>query len=174
MANAATLKFEMGPCSRCGGSGHFSSCQRFGTVCFKCAGRKIAPTRRGAKAIAAIREFKAAQFSVAVENLQPGDRYAYDGRTVTVASVATSGGSRYGWTNPATGVQEWRDYITVEFAAPVKTDFGPVSSHCYIPGMTVVRAVSGADWDQVVAFARTLKGVDVIEPVLEPAPAVGR
>jgi hypothetical protein len=35
-------------CTRCGGSGHFSYCERFGTTCFKCEGAKlqiITPTK---------------------------------------------------------------------------------------------------------------------------------
>jgi hypothetical protein len=37
------------PCTRCGGSGHYSYCQRFGTTCFKCDGNKlqtVTPTKR--------------------------------------------------------------------------------------------------------------------------------
>jgi hypothetical protein len=37
------------PCTRCGGSGHYSYCERFGTTCFKCDGNKlqtVTPTKR--------------------------------------------------------------------------------------------------------------------------------
>jgi hypothetical protein len=42
-----TIPFEDETCSRCGGSGHFSYCQRYGTTCFKCAGRGLTLTKRG-------------------------------------------------------------------------------------------------------------------------------
>ena len=45
-----TLETET--CSRCGGSGNFSYCQRYGTMCFKCGGKKIVLTKRGAAAAA--------------------------------------------------------------------------------------------------------------------------
>jgi len=28
-------------CSRCNGTGHYSSCQKYGTICFKCEGSKV-------------------------------------------------------------------------------------------------------------------------------------
>jgi hypothetical protein len=39
--------FERVTCSRCGGSGNYSYCQRYGTVCFKCGGRKAVYSARG-------------------------------------------------------------------------------------------------------------------------------
>lgn len=33
-------------CSRCGGSGHYSYCERYGTSCFKCEGNKMTLPRR--------------------------------------------------------------------------------------------------------------------------------
>lgn len=44
--------FETETCSRCGGSGHYSYCQMYGTVCFGCSGRKLRLTKRGAAAFA--------------------------------------------------------------------------------------------------------------------------
>src|SRR5207249_1748734 len=41
------LFFESETCSRCGGSGHYSYCQRYGTTCFKCGGRTTVLTKRG-------------------------------------------------------------------------------------------------------------------------------
>lgn len=45
-----TSGFETVTCSRCGGSGHYSYCQMYGTTCFKCRGRKVVFTKRGAAA----------------------------------------------------------------------------------------------------------------------------
>jgi hypothetical protein len=46
----AKFVFETTVCSRCGGSGHYSYCQMYGTKCFKCAGQKEVLTPRGAAA----------------------------------------------------------------------------------------------------------------------------
>jgi hypothetical protein len=48
--------FETRPCPRCGGSGHYSYCSRYGTTCFQCAGQKVALTKRGAAAKAFLAE----------------------------------------------------------------------------------------------------------------------
>jgi hypothetical protein len=40
-------KFETQPCGRCGGTGHYSYCQMYGTTCFQCAGRREVYTKRG-------------------------------------------------------------------------------------------------------------------------------
>ena len=42
--------FETKPCSRCGGSGHYSYCYSHGTKCFGCNGRGWQFTKRGAAA----------------------------------------------------------------------------------------------------------------------------
>ena len=42
--------FESETCSRCGGSGQFSYCQRYGSTCFKCSGNKQTLTKRGSAA----------------------------------------------------------------------------------------------------------------------------
>src|SRR5215470_11209158 len=70
-----TLLFENVPCSRCGGSGHYSYCQTYGTTCFKCAGDGATLTKRGAVAQAFLtqsRKRKAGEFQV-------GDHYLMDG-----------------------------------------------------------------------------------------------
>lgn len=43
---------ETTTCSRCGGSGNYSYCQRYGTTCFQCGGRKVVLTKRGSAAAA--------------------------------------------------------------------------------------------------------------------------
>lgn len=42
--------FETQTCGRCGGSGHYSYCQRYGTMCFGCNGTGRKLTKRGAAA----------------------------------------------------------------------------------------------------------------------------
>jgi len=44
------INFETEECSRCGGSGSHSYCQKFGSVCFKCGGSGKMFTVRGAAA----------------------------------------------------------------------------------------------------------------------------
>jgi hypothetical protein len=43
--------FEIKTCGRCGGSGHYSYCQRYGTRCFGCGGTGVTHTKRGAAAM---------------------------------------------------------------------------------------------------------------------------
>lgn len=43
----ATVTYETTTCTRCGGTGEFSYCQRFGTMCFKCKGKGKVLTKRG-------------------------------------------------------------------------------------------------------------------------------
>jgi hypothetical protein len=71
--NATTLETET--CSRCGGSGHYSYCTGYGTTCFKCRGRKVVYSKRGAAAadyLASLRKKRADQF-------QPGELIWVDG-----------------------------------------------------------------------------------------------
>ena len=46
----APAGLESEVCSRCGGTGNYSYCPRFGTRCFKCDGHKRVYTKRGAVA----------------------------------------------------------------------------------------------------------------------------
>lgn len=67
---------ESTPCTRCGGSGSYSFCTAHGSRCFKCGGKKIVLTKRGAIArdyITSLRvEIKAAK------ELVLGDVVKYD------------------------------------------------------------------------------------------------
>lgn len=160
-----TITYETETCSRCAGSGHYSRCQMYGTICFKCAGRKIAQSRAGAKAHKAVQAFIAEHFSVKVAELQVGDYIRHDGKARKIAAIQTDGG-RYGHQGP-NGETVWEDGVTVTFARSYKTAFGPVSSCCFHPNTVVVKAPTGADWDAVVAFARTIKkGCTVVETVV--------
>lgn len=48
---AKAYRLERETCSRCGGSGHYSYCQMYGSTCFKCHGKKETLTKRGAAAM---------------------------------------------------------------------------------------------------------------------------
>lgn len=45
-----SMGFEITTCSRCHGTGTHSYCQRYGTTCFKCRGKKVVRSIRGAAA----------------------------------------------------------------------------------------------------------------------------
>lgn len=60
--------FETEICSRCGGTGHYSYCLSFGTICFKCRGTGRCYTKRGKAA----RFFFENLLSMPASKLQPG------------------------------------------------------------------------------------------------------
>ena len=53
-----TQTLETKVCGRCGGSGHYSYCQMYGTTCFGCAGRKVVFTKRGLAANEYLRKLR--------------------------------------------------------------------------------------------------------------------
>lgn len=67
-----TLETET--CSRCGGTGQYSYCQRYGTKCFKCAGQKVTLTKRGAAAAAWLEELR----SVPAGEVKVGDLIRFE------------------------------------------------------------------------------------------------
>jgi hypothetical protein len=60
MMNETTtaLRLERETCSRCGGSGHYSYCQMYGTVCFGCRGKKVVLSKRGQVAANYLRQLR--------------------------------------------------------------------------------------------------------------------
>lgn len=62
--------FETQECSRCGGTGRYSWCQKYGDRCFKCAGSGRQFSKRGEAA----RSWYVQRLSVPVTELKPGDR----------------------------------------------------------------------------------------------------
>src|SRR5205823_10263506 len=69
------LMFESTGCTRCGGSGHYSYCQSYGTRCFKCAGKGVTLTKRGAVAQAYFRLLLSKRYI----DLEPGDKIRDEG-----------------------------------------------------------------------------------------------
>lgn len=57
-APEAVKSFETETCTRCGGSGHYSYCQMYGTTCFKCRGKGKTYSKRGESALAYARELR--------------------------------------------------------------------------------------------------------------------
>lgn len=65
----STPIFEHIPCKRCGGSGEYSYCPRFGRTCFRCNGSGNELTKRGAAA----QKFYHDMFTVKGSELVPGN-----------------------------------------------------------------------------------------------------
>jgi hypothetical protein len=80
MSEITTPRLERETCSRCGGSGHYSYCQMYGTTCFKCSGRKEVYTKRGAAALDYLKSLRSRPAS----EVKVGDQ-------IKVTSVTTSG-----------------------------------------------------------------------------------
>jgi hypothetical protein len=79
MSENTTARLERETCSRCGGSGHYSYCQRFGTTCFKCSGRKEVYTKRGAAALAYLKSLRSRPAS----EVKVGDQIKVTGVTMS-------------------------------------------------------------------------------------------
>jgi hypothetical protein len=71
-------KLERKTCGRCGGTGHYSYCQRWGTTCFGCGGQKEVLTKRGAAA----NEYLVRLRSKPAGELIPGDVVLWLGLTL--------------------------------------------------------------------------------------------
>jgi hypothetical protein len=150
MATKTTITYEIGSCSRCGGSGHYSYCQRYGTTCFKCAGSGKSITRKGASARAKIEEFIVANFTIAVADVKVGDLIRVSSSRVRVTAIEPGGCS------DPTGIP-WITF-TLKHRPPV-IDTG----WCVRSDQTVIRMPAGADWLRVVELARKLKGATITE-----------
>lgn len=78
-AQEPSTKFETKTCGRCGGSGHYSYCQSWGTVCFGCRGTRLQYTKRGAAA----RRYYDDSLKVRLDSLVIGDLMRVDGVTMS-------------------------------------------------------------------------------------------
>lgn len=78
------LGFEIENCSRCGGTGKYSYCQRYGTMCFKCGGNGWTYTKRGQVA----RNYYEQLCTVNGSDIKVGDIVSY--------TDVTLGGDAYG------------------------------------------------------------------------------
>lgn len=81
-----TNAIESEPCTRCGGSGHYSYCSMYGTVCFRCNGRKRTLTARGAATSTFLRGLR----EVAGDQIKAGDVIKLDGAVRRVVEVRQS------------------------------------------------------------------------------------
>lgn len=70
-------KLETVTCGRCGGTGQYSYCQRYGTTCFKCGGAKVLYTKRGQVAA----DFYTALLSKRADQIVVGESFRETGVT---------------------------------------------------------------------------------------------
>jgi hypothetical protein len=94
MSKNAITVFETETCTRCHGSGNYSYCERYGTRCFKCAGRKVTLTARGEAARAYLENLQ----TKSVKDLQVGDRALTHGMT--------HGGGSYSYIGTVTAIEK--------------------------------------------------------------------
>lgn len=80
------IKFHTQTCGRCGGSGHYSYCSMYGTVCFNCRGRKTVLTKAGSAASVACSIFLKSdpRVTARVGDLKPGDVVMGSDTVITV------------------------------------------------------------------------------------------
>lgn len=73
------MGFETTVCNRCGGTGHYSYCQAYGTRCFKCNGAGVVLTPKGMAALSFFRasmEIPASEVKVGmVHRSEPGSKW---------------------------------------------------------------------------------------------------
>jgi len=79
------LLFENVTCTRCGGTGHYSYCQMYGTVCFKCHGDGVTLTAKGRAA----QNWFTTKRKIKAGDLKVGDRYFFEGIGSTVKVTVT-------------------------------------------------------------------------------------
>lgn len=96
---AKSLLFESVPCPRCGGSGHYSYCSMYGSVCFKCHGDGNILTKRGFAAQCFLNDLR----SIPLEDFKPGDLMLCMGlgssKFAKVLSVSLLSGKEAGYIN---------------------------------------------------------------------------
>lgn len=112
------IPFETTECSRCGGSGHYSYCQQYGTVCFKCHGRGTTLTRRGAAA----HEIYTASLTRPASDVRVGQMIRVDGLPgvaptfwLTITEITPDAPSR-----SRSGDGPWIETPRLRFAGTVK------------------------------------------------------
>jgi len=141
--------FETETCSRCGGSGHYSYCQRYGTTCFRCGGRGYTLTKRGAAAN-----------SYLVGLLSKPAREIVPGMVIQQANVTMGGDVYHEWYKvESVGPDETKQTdLRLELKAVKNPERGMT---CYVSGDTVIRVSHTAEQkapliEKALAYQATL------------------
>jgi hypothetical protein len=137
-----TIRLEMEDCRRCGGTGLHSFNRSHGSVCYGCAGRKIARTAEAKVASEKLKTLASELASVAAAELEPG-------------AVIRENGRRKGWS----------EVVSVE---PDELNVGRVhvflsgNRHINYPGDTMLRRpMTDEEFAIYVETARQTAGVIV-------------
>ncbi len=150
----AKLIYDLESCSRCGGSGHYSYCQMYGTTCFKCGGSGKARTKAAKKSADAIEALKKSFYKLPAD-LKPGDRVYVDNFfkgnkrfTVWIKTIAPCP------LNPGTYV------ITPTDNSVSRSGMSSIGvlDNIPVPGPLTAEGLAA-----VFALAKTLKGVSIVE-----------
>ena len=94
------LKFEREACGRCGGCGRYSYCQMYGDTCFKCEGRGVVLTKRGALAAAYVRELR----SKPAKDVKVGDKVKFPHSSGYHTVTEISATDTTGWASMVNGI----------------------------------------------------------------------
>ena len=139
------IRFETGPCHRCGGSGRHSYCTMYGDKCFGCNGNGHVLTRNGSAAHQAIANAREKMCGVAAETLEPGMKVLLDGKWRRITNTE-------------------RDSTTYEAANMEAIRLGtPNMVYVKTFGTRVVLAPNAEQRKALIEKARTLKGASVVE-----------
>ena len=117
-------RFERVTCSRCGGSGSYSWCSRYGSTCFKCGGKKEVLTKRGAAAARYMNDLLSRPYAVVKVGdtircssvTMGGDVYSFWGKVVEIGRGVQRGAS----SDPVTGEMIPYESETVTFVTESK------------------------------------------------------
>lgn len=149
------IKYERKTCGRCGGSGRHSFCELHGDRCFGCGGTGIVLSAKGKRAKAALEGFLVARYGKPADAVQVGDQIRPGGvaKWVTVREITTGGGAFVDVNDAGERVE-----IPAVNLRTGRTTYG------YRPDTFVsVRPTKEQFLDEVVPFARTLKGLTITE-----------
>lgn len=165
---ATEMKLETETCSRCGGSGNYSYCQRFGTKCFKCMGAGKALTKRGAVAAAYLETLRSKRADAVVVGdwLWMGGVPGYiSGRWYKVESVKPSTSQVRAWIG-CVEVPQRTDALDFEGTAKDGTHCG----HNAVNPETIVRVGQTAEQKRAtleiaVAYQATLTKTGTVRKI---------
>ncbi len=142
------ITYERETCTRCGGGGEYSYCQRYGTTCFKCGGKGTTLSRRARSAYNRVQEFKADRYSIPAADVKVGD----------VAEFSTMTGKV--WRTVTETSRNERGYvINRKMVASVTLESARGGQVHMATTRVQLRFTPEQFKDEMVPFARRFKGV---------------
>jgi hypothetical protein len=153
------VTYDTTECGRCGGTGSYSYCQMYGSVCFDCGGRKVTLSKAGRAAKAAYDAFcKVRRMTKRADEVVVGDliRSGSDPfRRVTEVHPS----SCHGVLSDGTKIP----YVDFTFNKAISGPCGKCYSLSTPVSTMVTVAMTAEAQAEAFAFARTLKGATVTE-----------